>query len=212
VVLAGALGVVAGHGEALVLPLLPTMILWINLVTDGLPALAVGVDPADPGLMDRPPREPGAGVITARMWWGIVVVSIVMGAGTLLVLDAALPGGFLAGSGEVVYARTMAFHTLVLYQLFDVICVRSDEVTSFRRPFENGWLWLSIAVALGMQLAALDVPALQAAFGTVALTLADWGVCTAVASTVVVARELLKWHWRRVDRSASRARGVVGAQ
>ncbi len=212
VALAGALGIVAGRGEALVLPLLPTMILWINLVTDGLPALAVGVDPADPGLMDRPPREVGANVVTTRMWWGIVVVSIVMGVGTLLVLDAALPGGFLAGSGEVDYARTMAFHTLVLYQLFDVICVRSDEVTSFRRPFENGWLWLSIAVALGLQLAVLDVPALQAAFGTVALTFADWGVCTAVASTVVVARELLKWHWRRVDRSAALARTAIGTR
>jgi Ca2+-transporting ATPase len=211
VALAGVLGVVAGRGEALVLPLLPTMILWINLVTDGLPALAVGVDPADPGLMDRPPREPGANVITHRMWWGIVVCSIVMGVGTLLVLDAALPGGVIAGGNEVDYARTMAFQTLVLYQLFDVICVRSDELTSFHRLFENRWLWLSIAAAIVLQLAVLDVPALQAAFGTVALTLADWGVCIAVASTVVVARELLKWHWRRVDRRAAGRRPAIVA-
>jgi len=211
VALAGVLGVVAGRGEALVLPLLPTMILWINLVTDGLPALAVGVDPADPGLMDRPPREPGANVITHRMWWGIVVCSIVMGVGTLLVLDAALPGGVIAGSREVDYARTMAFQTLVLYQLFDVICVRSDELTSFHRLFENRWLWLSIAAAIVLQLAVLDVPALQAAFGTVALTPVDWGICIAVASTVVVARELLKWHWRRVDRRAAGRRPAIVA-
>ncbi|MCU0805849.1 MAG: HAD-IC family P-type ATPase, partial [Burkholderiales bacterium] len=85
VVLAGVIGLVAGEGEAVILPLLATMILWINLVTDGLPALAVGVDPAEPALMRRAPRDPGTGVITRRMWWGIGVASVVMCIGTLLV-------------------------------------------------------------------------------------------------------------------------------
>jgi magnesium-transporting ATPase (P-type) len=71
-----------------VLPLLATQILWINLVTDGPPALAPGVDPADDGLMDQPPRPPRERVITARMWSGIVFVAVIMAAGTLFVLDA----------------------------------------------------------------------------------------------------------------------------
>ena len=90
VLLADRLGLV---GEGVVLPLLATQILWINLVTDGAPALALGVDPADEGLMQIPPRPTGEGVITARMWRGIVFVGAIMAAGTLLVLDASMTGG-----------------------------------------------------------------------------------------------------------------------
>ncbi len=79
------------------LPLLATQLLWINLVTDGAPALALGVDPADPGLMHKAPRPPDEGVITRRMWAGIFFVGVVMAVGTLFVLDASLPGGLVAG-------------------------------------------------------------------------------------------------------------------
>ena len=196
---AGLLGVVAGSGEALVLPLLVTMILWINLVTDSFPALAVGVDPADPQLMRRAPRDPRSGVITPRMWYGIGMAAAVMGIGTLLVLDAGLPGGMIDGDGDVAYARTLAFHTLVIYQLFAVFSMRSDEASAARRLFGNVWLWLSVAAALALQGLVLYVPALQKAFGTVALSAGDWLACAAVGSTVLIARELLKWHWRTGD-------------
>jgi len=83
------------HGGAVVLPLLATQILWINLVTDGAPALALGVDPADENLMQRPPRPRGEGVITARMWRGIFFVGAIMAGGTLAVFDASLPGGLI---------------------------------------------------------------------------------------------------------------------
>jgi Ca2+-transporting ATPase len=208
VVLAGVIGLYAGRGEALVLPLLATMILWINLVTDGLPALAVGVDPPDHAVMRRAPRAPGVSVITSRMWWGIGIASIVMFIGTLAVLDAGLPGGLIDGSGEVDYARTLAFHTLVLYQLFDVLCVRSDERSLLHGLFANAWLWFSIAACVAAQFAVLYVPALQRGFGTVPLDAMDWLVCTAVASTVVVARELLKAVFRAADRRAMAASGA----
>jgi Ca2+-transporting ATPase len=198
---AGILGIVAGPGESLVLPLLAAMILWINLVTDGFPALALGVDPPDPDLMRRPPRDPRKGVITFRMWAGIIFASAVMAAGTLLLLDAGLPGGLIAGERDVHYARTMAFNVLVLYQLVDAVCVRSDEVSAFVRPFDNPWLWASIAGALALQAAVLYVPALSRAFGTVPLTPGDWGVCLAVALTVLLARETLKAFFRRRDRA-----------
>ena len=201
---AGIFGLVAGPGESLVLPLLAAMILWINLVTDGFPALALGVDPPDPGLMLQPPRDPHRGVITPRMWVGIMVASVVMAAGTLLLLDAGLPGGLIDGDGDVRYARTLAFNVLVLYQLVDALCVRSDEVSAFVRPFDNGWLWASIAGALALQAVVLYVPALSAAFGTVPLTVHDWGLCLSVALTVLAAREVLKAWWRARDRSGGR--------
>ena len=90
VLLADVIGLTAAGGGGVVLPLLATQILWINLVTDGAPALALGVDPADARLMTQPPRPRGEGVITRRMWTGIFFVGAIMAAGTLLVLDASL--------------------------------------------------------------------------------------------------------------------------
>jgi Ca2+-transporting ATPase len=152
--------------------------------------------------MHRAPRDPRSGVITPRMWSGIGMAAAVMGVGTLLVLDAGLPGGLIDGDGDVAYARTLAFHTLVLYQLFAVFSIRSDEASAARRLFDNRWLWLSVALVLGLQGLVLYVPALQQAFGTVALGAGDWFVCVAVGSTVLTARELLKWRWRTRDRHA----------
>jgi Ca2+-transporting ATPase len=200
VVLAGALGLSSAPGEALVLPLTAAMILWINLVTDGLPALALGVDSPIGRLMERPPRAQREGVITRRMWIGIGVASVVMAAGTLLLLDAALPGGMIEGDGDIRHGRTMAFHVLVLYQLVDAVCVRSDEVSSFVRPFDNGWLWASIGAALLLQAAVLYVPLLQQGFGTAPLSVADWWTCLAVAASVLVAREVVKAVFRWRDR------------
>ena len=136
VLFARSLGLKSRNGE-LVLPLLATQILWINLVTDGPPALALGVDPADEGLMEQPPRRPGEGVLTPRMWRGIVLVGAIMAIGTLAVLDASLPGGFIPGSGSLRYAQTMAFTTLMLFQMFNVLNARSDERSALVHLFTN---------------------------------------------------------------------------
>ena len=200
VVLAGALGIAAGAGETLVLPLTATMVLWINLVTDSFPALAVGIDPLDRSLMHRPPRVASEGVISRRMWIGISVASVVMAGGTLALLDAGLPGGLIEGDGDTRYARTLAFNALVLFQLFDVLCIRSDEASIRAGLFSNPWLWASIAFAVVLQLAVIYVPAMQQAFGTTALDARDWALTVAVASTIVVARELLKAVFRHADR------------
>src|SRR5690606_14496388 len=101
-----------------VLPMLATQLLWINLATDAAPALALGVEPKEPELMRMPPRPGSERVITGRMWLGMVLVGLVMAAGTLLVLDAGLPGGLVDGDRDLVHARTMAFTTLMLFQLF----------------------------------------------------------------------------------------------
>ncbi|HEY8555415.1 MAG TPA: cation-translocating P-type ATPase, partial [Burkholderiales bacterium] len=197
VLLADVFGLAAGAPGTLVLPLLATHILWVNLVTDGLPALALGVDPADPAAMRRPPRPRGEGVITGRMWAGIVYVGVVFAVGTLLVLDASLPGGLIEGTGDIAYAQTMAFNTLVLFSLFNVFNARSDEESAFARLLSNGWLWGALAVSLLLQAAVIHVPFLQRAFATVSLGPADWLACAAVASSVLWLRELSKIVARR---------------
>jgi len=203
VLLAHRIGLRA-EGKAVVLPLLATQLLWINLVTDGAPALALGIDPAEAGVMERPPRPTGEPVITHRMWGGIFFTAAVMAAGTLFVLDVSLPGGLVEGSGSMRYAQTMAFTTLVLAQLFNLFNSRSDERSAFRGLFENHWLWVSIALSLALQVAVIYTPFLQAAFSTVSLSLRDWMSCAIVASFVLWLREVSKIFVRARARSRSR--------
>jgi Ca2+-transporting ATPase len=191
VLLSGKIGL-RSDGDGVVLPLLATQILWINLVTDGAPALALGIDPADEGLMEQPPRPAGEGVLTPRMWRGIALVGVVMAAGTLYVLDASLPGGFVEGSGSLPYAQTMAFTTLMLFQLFNVFNARSDTRSAFAGFCSNRWLWAAATASAVLQVAVVYTPFLQRAFGTVALSGADWVFSVAVASSVLWIRELSK--------------------
>jgi len=188
VVLAREIGLEPGGGT-IVLPLLATQILWINLVTDGPPALALGLDPADDQLMERPPRPVQERVITPAMWRGIVLVGVIMAAGTLLVFDASLPGGFVEASGNLPYAQTMAFTTLVLFQMFNVLNARSDEQSAFEHLFTNKWLWAALAGSVALQVVVVHAPFLQNAFGTTPLSARDWLLCVGVASSVLWLRE-----------------------
>jgi Ca2+-transporting ATPase len=110
----------------------------------------------------------------------------------LFVLDASLPGGFVDGTGNLRYAQTMAFTTLMLFQLFNVFNSRSDEVSAFHRLFSNRWLWSGVMLSLLLHAAVVYIPFLQKAFSTVPLTAGDWMFCGAVASTVVWFREAVK--------------------
>jgi P-type Ca2+ transporter type 2C len=180
------------------LPLLAVQILWINLVTDSGPALALGVDPPAPHLMRRPPRPRGQGVIDRAMWAGLLLVGITMAIGTLLMFDYGLPGGLIAGSGDVTYARTLAFTTLVLFQLFNVFSARSDREGAWTALFSNRWLWAAVLLSLAMQVAVVYLPALQRAFQTTPLAAGDWLACALVASSVVWVREGSKALMRRI--------------
>jgi P-type Ca2+ transporter type 2C len=192
VLLAEVIGLTAAAGGGVVLPLLATQILWINLVTDGAPALALGVDPPDSGVMNQPPRPRGEAVITRRMWAGIFFVGAVMATGTLFMLDASLPGGLIEGSGTIAYGQTMAFTTLMMFQLFNVINARSDERSAFEGLLRNNWLWAAIGFSLVLHATVIYLPFLQQAFSTTALSFGDWLYCTAVASSVLWLRELSK--------------------
>ena len=190
VLLLDVIGLSQAAAGGVVLPLLATQILWINLVTDGAPALALGVDPADHSVMNQPPRARGEGVITGRMWIGIFFVGFVMAGGTLLVLDASLPGGLIEGSGTIRYAQTMAFTTLVLFQLFNAFNAHSDEQSALPGLFRNYWLWAAVALSLILHILVVYVPFLQEAFSTTSLSPGDWVFCAAVASSVLWLREL----------------------
>jgi Ca2+-transporting ATPase len=192
VLLADVIGLSAQDRSGVVLPLLATQILWINLVTDGAPALALGVDPADADVMTQAPRPRGEGVITRGMWSGILYVGAIMAAGTLLVLDACLPGGLIEGSGNMRFAQTMAFTTLVFFSFFTVFNARSDEQSAFVGLFSNPWLWGAVLLSLLLQAAVIYIPFLQQAFSTTSLSATDWLICTAVGSSVLWLRELSK--------------------
>jgi Ca2+-transporting ATPase len=192
VVLADVIGLKEAHDGVVVLPLLAIQVLWLNLATDGAPALALGLDPADASAMQRPPRSRSDSAVTPKMWAGILLTGVVTAVGTLAVLDASLPGGLVEGHGELRYGQTRAFTTLVCFSLFTVFTSRSDERSAFQRLFSNAWLWWAVLLSIALQLAVVYVPFLQTAFGTTSLSARDWLTCAAVASSVLWVRELVK--------------------
>ena len=199
VVFAGVIGLRA-EGNEVVVPLLATQILWINLLTDAAPALALGVDPLDPRLMHQPPRARSARVIDAPMWLGIVVVGAAMATATLLTLDAGLSGGLIEGRGSLPQARTMAFTVLVFAQLYNVFNSRSDYVSARHRLFVNPYLWGAIALSAALQVVVVHVPLLNRGFGTVPLSGKEWIFCAAMASLVLWVDEFKKLIARFVTR------------
>ena len=209
VLLADRLGLKAEQ-NTVVLPLLATQLLWINLVTDGAPALALGMDPPDAAVMTQVPRPRSERVVTLQMWFGIFFVGIVSAAGTLLVLDASLPGGFIEGSGNLRYAQTMAFTTLVFFSIFTVFNARSDEQSAFLGLFSNHWLWGAVGLSMALQGLVIYTPFLQQAFSTTGLSAGDWLRCIVVASSVLWLRELSKViiRNRRVEKSGTPGEGM----
>jgi P-type Ca2+ transporter type 2C len=196
VVGAGAIGL-RGTGEEVAVPLLATQILWINLLTDTAPALAMGVDPPPDDVMERPPRRMTDRVIDREMQAGVVFVGVVMALVTLLAIDVDLPGGLVEGSGTLPEARTVGFTTLVLAQLFNCFNARSDRVSAFHHLFTNGLLWGAVALSVLLQVAVVYVPFLNDAFDTSPLSATEWLLCTALASMVLWADEARKLVIRR---------------
>ncbi|MCC6776274.1 MAG: cation-translocating P-type ATPase [Hyphomicrobiales bacterium] len=207
VMLAGALGLVSAD-VGLFLPLLAAQLLWINLITDGPPALALGVDPKDRDAMKRRPRRHGSGVLLTEDWIRLACVGLLMMLGTIAVLDAYYPGGlftlFASGTApnlvDEAHARTMAFTTLMMFQLFDVYNCRSRRHSAFLGFFDNKWLLAAIAFSFGTHLLVIYLPILQTAFHTVPLSLLDWLVAIAVSSSLLLAMEAAKMFLRFNDR------------
>ena len=196
---ASLIGLVDANG-AIVLPLLATQILWINLITDAAPALAMGIDPQSDDVMARRPRRPTDRIIDARMWHGVVQIGLVMALASLATFDWLLPGGLLPGSASLESARTAAFTVLVLAQLFNALNARSESASAFRGIFDNRWLWGAIVLGIGLQVAVVHWPPLNRAFSTVPLTIEQWLICFAMGSLVLWFSELRKVFLRAIDR------------
>lgn len=183
------------------LPLLPIQILWMNLVTDGLPAIALSVDPGDPDIMDRRPRTPKEGVFARGLHLRIASQGLLIGLSTLIVFVLEL----YLGSGSLECARTMAFTALVISQLLFVFQCRSEEHRIWEVGlFGNLWLLGAVAVSTLMHLGVLYVSTLRPIFRTVPLSLGQWalvlffsGSCVVWADLVVLicegARRRLAW-------------------
>ncbi|WP_323130983.1 cation-translocating P-type ATPase [Sinorhizobium medicae] len=196
VVGAGVIGLGGGGGE-LVLPLLASQILWINLVTDSGPALAMGIDPETDDVMARPPRRANERAIDARMWRGVIAIGLVMALASLLTIDLYLPGGLIEGSQSLDQARTAGFTVLVLAQLFNCFNARSETTSAFRHMFTNRWLWAAIGLSVLLQIAVVNLGPLNVVFRTVPLPLEQWLVCVAMSSSILWFGEVRKWALRR---------------
>ena len=211
VVLAALLGLTTGEG-GVVLPLLATQILWINLITDSGPALAMGVDPTDESVMNRPPRNMADRIINKAMWWRVIYIGVIMGLVTLLSIDMFYPGGLIAGSDSLDTARTVGFTTLVLAQLFNALNSRSETQSAFHHMTSNRWLWYAIGLGVALQIMVVHVPFLQTAFGTTALDPLHWAVAIGMASIVLWAEELSKLVRRQLAKPVADTAHVAASQ
>ena len=200
VMLAGFLGITQPGSQGVTVPLLATQLLWINLLTDAAPALAMGVDPSTDDVMARKPRKLTDRVIDGQMWGDIIFIGIIMAAVTLIGMDMHLAGGLftdrsvdaLGHDAQMVEARTMGFTILVFAQLFNAIASRSHLQSAFKGLFSNKWLWGAIALSIVLQLLVIYVPWLNTAFGTTPLPPMAWLECIGLAAIVLVASEIRK--------------------
>ncbi|MHA1831089.1 MAG: calcium-translocating P-type ATPase, SERCA-type [Candidatus Helarchaeota archaeon] len=187
------------HGEyTLALPLVPVQILWINLVTDGLPATALSVEPKDPDIMQRPPRDPKEQIINRRLAVHMAIIGIIMCVGTLSVFYF----GLLNFNGYpldtyVTYARTMSFNTLMMFQMFNVMSCRSLKLPIFKLKSHNKALYVAILSSILLQLFVVYVPFAQPVFYCMALNGVDWLIIVSVSSTVFVFNEIYKYFMSR---------------
>jgi Ca2+-transporting ATPase len=173
------------------IPLLPIHILWINLVTDGLPGLAFTAEPAEPGIMRQPPRPPQENIFAHGMWQHIVWVGLFVGGISIASQAWAISRG-------VAYWQTVVFTVLTVSQLFHSLAVRSETASLFTIGlFSNLPMLGAVILTVIMQLAVIYVPALNGIFHTQPLPLFDLAVCLALSSLVLFAVEIEKWLVRR---------------
>lgn len=169
------------------IPLLPIHILWINLVTDGLPGLALTAEPAEKNIMQRRPRHPQESIFAHGMWQHMLWVGLLMGAVSLVTQAWA----FHTGSA---HWQTMVFTVLCLSQMGHVLAIRAETVSLFKQGlFSNPLLSGAVALTFALQMATIYVPLLQPIFKTEALTWHELGLCLMLSSIVFFAVEIEKW-------------------
>jgi P-type Ca2+ transporter type 2C len=190
----GEIGLMAAASLAgLPLPLSAVQILYVNLATDGLPALALAVDPPEPDLMKRPPRDPRSGIFTRP-----VVTLMLIGGVWAALANLALFAWALRSGRTQEEAMALTFVALVGIQFVNAYNYRSDHRSALSRPFSNRWLNLAIAWELGLLALVVSLPVLRGIFvGGAGLTLSDWLLAAGVSLTILPVIEAGKWMVRR---------------
>jgi Ca2+-transporting ATPase len=174
------------------LPLIAIQLLWINLTTDGLPALALSIDPRDPDVLQRPPRDPLESVFTRRVLWLIASVAILITIGIIPVYAWSVN----VRKVSIQKAQTIAFTMLVMFEMFNAFNCRSEKHSITKIGLlSNSWLLLAVASSIILQLAVIYVPFLQPFFNTAPLTLAEWAIIIAISASVILVVEAGKFIW-----------------
>ena len=180
-------------------PFAAIAILWVNIIMDGPPAMALGLDKADSDIMRRKPRPIDEKILTKQRWTAVAFSSVIMAIGTLLVL--ALAPGVEPEAGTATVAGTMAFNTFVLFQFFNILNVRSDRNSVFRRQtFTNWQLWAALAAVITLQVGVTHVGFMQELFDTTSISAVHWLVSIAVASSVLWLEEIRKIFIRQTNK------------
>jgi Ca2+-transporting ATPase len=173
------------------IPLLPIQILWINLVTDGLPGLALAMEPEERKIMQRPPRPPDESIFAGGLWQHILWVGLLMGG-------VSLATEMWAYTTNVEQWQTMVFTVLTLSQMGNVLTIRSERDSFFQRgPLSNLWLLGAVLLTFALQMATIYVPFLHPIFHTMPLTMNQLSLCLLLSTIVFVAVEIEKWVQRR---------------
>jgi P-type Ca2+ transporter type 2C len=177
-------------------PFTAIAILWVNIIMDGPPAMALGLDRSDADVMERLPRPRSERILTRWRWTTVLFSAVIMATGTLAVLAWAPGEEPIAGVATV--AGTMAFNTFVVFQFFNILNARSDRLSVFRREtLTNDKLWIALGAVLALQVGVTHLGPLQRLFDTTSLSATQWLVCVAVASSVLWLEELRKVVIRR---------------
>jgi Ca2+-transporting ATPase len=189
----GEIGLMAGTALlGMPLPLTAVQILYVNLATDGLPALALAVDPPEADLMTRPPRNPHAGIFGPR-----VVKLMLVGGAWSMIVNVGLFAWLLHSGRPLPEAMTLTFVSLVLIQFLKAYSYRSDHLSVLRRPLANRWLNLAVAWEVSVLALVLYLPVLQGPFDTFALSVTDWATVLGVSATVLPVLDVAKAVLRR---------------
>ncbi|TFG17390.1 MAG: calcium-translocating P-type ATPase, SERCA-type [Promethearchaeota archaeon] len=185
------------------LPLIAIQILWINLMTDGLPALALSSDPYEPDIMSRKPRDPKKNIIDKRAFTSIIIRAMIITAISLVLYYIALeiyaPGWqtLPKDSPQLYLPRTFVFSTLLICELLNVYNTRSDRRSFFKVPvWSNKYLLIAVLISLTLNFVLIYTPPLANLFQLSPIPLIDWLIIIPLSFLTVVSEELIKWYWR----------------
>lgn len=193
------------------LPLLPLQLLWVNLITDSLPALSLAKEPFDPRLMEQTPRRVDEPIFTRRITINIILIGTLICIGTLILFYWGLERGIqIWGTGDSAieeriysYATSMAFMTVIMFENWNIYCSRSLKNSIFKIKTTNYYMHLAIGIAILLQLITLYIPPLNPVFHTYPIGIFEWVLIIAVSSSIVWLTEAYKVFWKWWDKRHS---------